>query len=249
MIEKIIKNTDIAKTIKNVPESENKNSVTFDDLDHIISSKKWNYLVEAQSKLNEIAVTGWKDQDLDWDMAIMDEAMEVFNSKNWKWWKDTDKNNVDWDNLEVEMIDIFHFLLSKSIKEDNANMIYMAMATAENDKEAKTLDKFFENFWDQFLMACVIHSTPIQIVAWTEAWYKIGSFDKLFSGYIIKGALNKIRLEYGYKEGTYKKIWNGLEDNDAVRPLFKDYDFDIDAHDPIELAYDIIEDYYLSNIA
>lgn len=39
------------------------------------------------------------------------------------------------------------------------------------------------------------------------------SFNELYLLYIGKNCLNEFRQNNGYKEGTYTKIYNGLEDN------------------------------------
>ena len=54
----------------------------------------------------------------------------------------------------------------------------------------------------------------------------------MYKLYIGKMALNKLRQEQGYKEGTYKKNWRGIEDNGALYKFIgdmgdKEIDFDI----------------------
>ena len=41
-----------------------------------------------------------------------------------------------------------------------------------------------------------------------------------------KNILNRFRQENGYKDGTYKKIWNGEEDNEVLARLMLDMDSD-----------------------
>jgi len=77
---------------------------------------------KLQDQFNENVVPQWKVKNLDWWMAIDDEIMEILNSVNWKWWKNAKNLNevgkkVDMDNVEVEMIDLFHFLISKGIEQ------------------------------------------------------------------------------------------------------------------------------------
>ena len=55
-----------------------------------------------------------------------------------------------------------------------------------------------ERFIDQFFRCCKLSGL---------------SFTWLQKLYIGKNALNKLRQDNGYKEGTYTKIWNGEEDN------------------------------------
>ncbi len=46
--------------------------------------------------------------------AIITEACELNDSTSWKWWKN--KKEIDWDNVKEEIIDLWHFLISISIK-------------------------------------------------------------------------------------------------------------------------------------
>ena len=44
-------------------------------------------------------------------------------------------------------------------------------------------------------------------------------FEKLYSLYIGKNALNIFRQTHGYREGTYIKEWNGVEDNVIMQAI------------------------------
>ncbi len=46
--------------------------------------------------------------------AIITEACELNDACNWKWWKN--KKKIDWDNVKEEIIDLWHFLISVSLK-------------------------------------------------------------------------------------------------------------------------------------
>ena len=41
----------------------------------------------------------------------------------------------------------------------------------------------------------------------------------LYESYIAKNVLNRFRQNNGYKEGSYKKIWNGREDNEVMSEI------------------------------
>ena len=47
------------------------------------------------------------------------------------------------------------------------------------------------------------------------------NLQKLFDIYIGKNVLNKFRQDHGYKDGTYKKIWNGVEDNVVMNEILQ----------------------------
>jgi hypothetical protein len=43
----------------------------------------------------------------------------------------------------------------------------------------------------------------------------------LYKFYVGKNMLNKFRQDNGYKDGTYKKVWNGVEDNVVMTELLE----------------------------
>ena len=46
--------------------------------------------------------------------AIITEACELNDACNWKWWKN--EKEIDWENVKEEIIDLWHFLMSVTIK-------------------------------------------------------------------------------------------------------------------------------------
>ena len=77
----------------------------------------------------------------------------------------------------------------------------MALALIKTDDEAYQ-EELLEQFWE-----CV------------DA---VGlGLDDLYRLYIGKNALNQFRQRHGYKESTYKKIWNGKEDNVVMQEILQ----------------------------
>lgn len=75
---------------------------------------------EQQIKLNEkINPTLYKDIQADpelrrkwflnFEKALAQESAEAIDSLNWKWWK---KDDDDWDNVKIELVDMLHFWVS-----------------------------------------------------------------------------------------------------------------------------------------
>lgn len=74
---------------------------------------------EKQIELNErINPTLYKDIEdpeirkkwfLNFELAMRQEMAEAIDSLNWKWWK---KDEEDWDNIKIELVDILHFWVS-----------------------------------------------------------------------------------------------------------------------------------------
>jgi len=52
------------------------------------------------------------------------------------------------------------------------------------------------------------------------------SKEELYKLYIGKNVLNQFRQDNGYKEGTYKKIWNGEEDNVLMTNVINETNLD-----------------------
>ena len=46
---------------------------------------------------------------LQFELAMRQEASEAIDSLNWKWWK---KDDDDWDNIKIELVDMLHFWVS-----------------------------------------------------------------------------------------------------------------------------------------
>ena len=46
---------------------------------------------------------------LNFELALKQESAEAIDSLNWKWWK---KDEEDWDNIKIELVDMLHFWVS-----------------------------------------------------------------------------------------------------------------------------------------
>ena len=79
---------------------------------------KWLDMIDKQYRLNvftngEKWFLGYTDKGkrIHWDLAIIDELMELVNSLPWKHWKSINKP-IDKENLKVEVLDLMHFYMS-----------------------------------------------------------------------------------------------------------------------------------------
>lgn len=157
---------------------------------------------------------------LDWSKAIYMELVEAIDSFPWKWWRGGSK--VDLQNFKVEMIDVYHFLLSEFIFNHGKSMTSLLGYLAEkcravgNEANVDTVqlcemmikeimhyrhDKDMDRF-DNFIALFVLTAAKT-----------FDSADEFFKLYYSKSVLNKFRQLNGYANGTYKKVWNGEEDN------------------------------------
>ena len=162
-------------------------------------------------------------KEINWLRCIHMEVSELIESTPWKHWKNINAE-PDMNNIHVELVDIWHFLMSYILQETNipkavslVNTHCIYEASEDIDvflmvKEAEKLSYIslaiqtgnmpsfsgIERFIDQYFRCCKISGL---------------SFTWLQKLYIGKNCLNKFRQDNGYKEGTYIKIWNGREDN------------------------------------
>ena len=167
----------------------------------------------------------------------------LFRSEHhgWKWWKQQDK---DLPQLQMELIDIWHFILSEILlanagDESASKQQLTQLLTASQQQtgvefdgrqiELQQLDLVSK--LELLIGLAAVRRIEIAVFAaimvdcemeWTE----------LYCQYVGKNVLNFFRQDHGYKEGSYQKIWRGREDNeylveimaglDPVEPGFKD---------------------------
>ncbi len=162
-------------------------------------------------------------KEINWLRCIHMEVSELIESTPWKHWKNINAM-PDMNNIHVELVDIWHFLMSYILQETNipkavslvnTHCIYEALEDLDVKLMVKEAEKLsyislaiqtgnmpsfsgIERFIDQFFRCCKISGL---------------SFTWLQKLYIGKNCLNKFRQDNGYKEGTYEKVWDGKEDN------------------------------------
>ena len=226
--------------------------------------------------------------DINYGDCILDELMEVQNCLPWKHWKAN--TDIDYDNLEMEIVDLFHFIPSSLIVyEVNGGVV----PTTENLMEKLLIDADEGSEADDAVSAyTIIHSIKNMLL--TSGTYLSGiyyglkqyressddkvmlddivgeelynthifmmlrlldlhmliygltakeSIDRIYNLYIVKNTLNGFRMANGYKDGSYVKLWDGInEDNVFALQMIKDLnneiesDTEVPALDSITLA-------------
>ena len=194
--------------------------------------------ITLQTKLNEIVHPLWHKQNYDWTQAALMEAVEAYDSLPWKWWK---HQSLDKQNLQTELIDVFHFILSQSIEFDiqnsqhNTQQIIQTLAKAEptfieiNRQADNTTpeDKItlLKQILKELIQTLATPNTDIITIflSWFKAYTQTGlTLEDLQIAYLTKNTLNILRQELGYKEGTYQKVFDydpdhkQLEDNQVM---------------------------------
>ncbi len=176
----------------------------------------------------------WREQGYAYYRAIWVECAELLDHHGWKWWK---QQNLDREQVELEIVDIWHFGMSELIRASSSATDPVLVDSIERgfDALAPVDADFLEAV--ETLAAAAVDRRAFDLSAFVAAMNALPmSFDALYRIYISKNILNSFRQRHGYREGTYRKLWSGREDNvhlaelleilDASRPSFPD---DLDA--------------------
>ena len=197
-------------------------------------------MLELQQRLNdETNGLNWEDgvtkngKKIDWRRCIYIEAAELIDSYPWKHWKNIDAK-ADYENIKIEIVDIWHFVMSEALRlyrvknlgsiEDIAKTIY-SMEEFENfaqTQKGKQLDSYEEIALVEDMIKVLFCNNDINtlVITFLTMSSKLNlKLPELYSLYIGKNILNKFRQEYGYKDGSYIKIWNGKEDNVVMQEI------------------------------
>lgn len=215
-------------------------------------------MLQLQQSLNDNTNgIGWEKgitkqgKVIDWRRCIYLEAAELVESYPWKHWKNIDAS-VDRENIKVELVDIWHFIMSEALRlnalgeqksiealateiEQHRQSASAAKIEADYYKEIELIESFIQKLFCQFELQSFIQS-------FFELTKSLGlEFNDLYALYLGKNILNIFRQDNGYKDGTYRKIWSGKEDNVVMQALLKENP-DIDAKE----LYSKLQEHYLA---
>jgi dimeric dUTPase (all-alpha-NTP-PPase superfamily) len=200
-------------------------------MDFVEFKEKMLRCLELQDKLNSKINTNWKEErtERDFFRAVWLETAELMEELPWKWWK---KVETDYDNLQIEVVDIFHFLLSLALLKDyrwkkyDSSVSYVDMIVPffylglENSDKLNTDGLIIKA--EEIVKQSLSGNDTAVFLNFAEIVKSVfEDFNQLYLLYIGKNILNHIRQENGYNTGTYKKIINGLEDNKYLTQVIK----------------------------
>jgi len=200
-------------------------------------------MLELQQQLND-STNGlnWEDgvtkngKQINWRRCIYLETAELVESYPWKHWKNIDAS-PDYDNIKIEIVDIWHFVMSEALRsykiekigsiEDIASMI-TTMDEFDNfnqDTKGEVLDNYAQIEIVEKMIATLFCKKDVNslVISFLNMSSKLNlKLPELYKLYIGKNILNKFRQDNGYKEGTYIKVWNGLEDNVVMQNILNE---------------------------
>ena len=198
-------------------------------------------MLSLQTSMNIKVDPNWVKARYPYLRAVIIEAAEAIEHHGWKWWK---KQEKDLPQLQMELIDIWHFILSEILLRNQADQDKSLTALTDSLSDSSTQNVI--NFDDQQflineldliakfeLLIALSVSRRIELALFASIMTDCEiSWTELYCQYVGKNVLNMFRQDKGYKEGTYQKTWNGREDNeyqveiigslDSSRSEFKD---------------------------
>ncbi|RTJ97472.1 dUTPase, partial [Campylobacter jejuni] len=181
------------------------------------------------------------------------ECAELIDSFAWKHWKNI-SSPTNWENVRIEIIDIWHFILSLLLEEyrDKNGKDFKAIATEVN--AASVFQDFCkeEEHPNESDIYGILNDIELIIHKCSGFGFNLGellstyftlaikcglNLEILYKTYIGKNVLNIFRQNNGYKDGSYKKTWNNKEDNEVLAQILEqELDFDT--------IYKKLEEYY-----
>ncbi|MDD2791120.1 MAG: dUTP diphosphatase [Sulfurimonas sp.] len=201
-------------------------------------------MFQLQAELNE-STNGaeWtsgitKNQKIiNWRRCIYMECAEMIDSFSWKHWKNIHQE-PDWANHQIEVVDVWHFIISLAIenytKTFRGTVDTLALNVSQLSGFTKVSQKS-ELFADQEsiiakveeLMLLSLEKGELKLEALFENFFDLVlmsglDLETLYRLYVGKNILNQFRQDNGYKDGSYIKVWNGEEDNVVMKRIWEE---------------------------
>lgn len=190
-----------------------------------------NKMLNLQASMNAKVNPEWLEAGYAYHRAIVAESIEAIEHASWKWWK---HQEPDLAQVQMELVDIWHFALSAMLVEESGNL----KAVAKILTTSKSLDFVFfdgkryplvemqDPIYKLELMAGLAVSRRFDIALFASiiSDFKM-SWEMLYTKYIGKNLLNFFRQDFGYKDGSYVKVWrDGREDNEHLTEIIESLD-------------------------
>ncbi len=209
----------------------------------MLTAQQLATMLNLQDKMNTKVNSDWLNAGYGYLRAAMVESVEAIEHHGWKWWKAQQK---DLPQLQMELVDIWHFALSACIIAykgdiaDSAKSIATELASGNTQItfDGVEYDASQQSLLDNLelmtgLCAAKRFSVPLFMIIVGQCEM---TANELYRQYVGKNVLNFFRQDKGYKEGTYIKVWEGREDNehlvdvmdalDLTKPEFSDLVYD-----------------------
>ena len=187
-------------------------------------------MLEMQARMNEKVNPEWVKAAYPYLRAVVVEGAEAMEHHGWKWWK---KQDCDLEQLQMELVDIWHFTLSHILLEVQGNQDLAVKSLLSYIGESNVIE--FDNKTYIIKELNLLSKIELKIGLAAARRINIPLFEsllsdckmdwkELFCQYVGKNVLNFFRQDHGYKEGTYDKHWDGREDNEHLVEVMTEID-------------------------
>lgn len=217
-----------------------------------LSPTQARVMLALQSRMNSKVEPEWVKVRFPYLRAVVIEGAEAIEHHGWKWWK---RQHCDMAQLQMEIVDIWHFILSELLidtgdDQELAAQNLLLVASGEGTASSVKFDGVDYDLSTLDLLAKLELLIGISVARRVE----LGLFkslmlncelnwDSLFRQYVSKNVLNFFRQDNGYKEGTYRKSWRGREDNEHLVEIMESLNSE-DSRYP-DLLYNALNERYL----
>ena len=208
-------------------------------------------MLELQAIMNSKVDPNWLAAKYPYLRAVAIEGAEAIEHHGWKWWK---KQEKDLAQLQMELIDIWHFFLSELLLRNDGDQKKALKSLLNLSVDYKNQQKLEFDKKEIDLESCDLVS-KLELLIATSISQRIEielfnlimddcqlSWDELYTQYVGKNVLNIFRQEHGYKKGSYQKVWGGLEDNEHLVNILNNLDskssnFKTEIYDSLKALY------------
>ncbi len=172
-------------------------------------------MADMQAAHNAQVHPEWRTNGYAYYRAIWVECAEMLDHYGWKWWK---KQAADINQVKLELVDIWHFALSELLRADKLHddvALTLADIQLAQQPQAEEFRLAIEA-----LAVSSLQTRSFELAPFARAMAALPmSYAELHAMYIGKNILNRFRQDHGYQAGTYRKTWQGREDNEHLVEL------------------------------
>jgi hypothetical protein len=192
-----------------------------------LTSRQASTLLRLQSDMNSKVDPDWIAAAYPYLRAVVIEGAEAIEHHGWKWWK---RQVCDLPQLQMELVDIWHFLLSEILLTEAGDMdkastaLQAHLQNCDNPEvhcDGQIFDLQAMNLLEKLQLLITLSGlNRIELSVFTSILYDCQmDWNELYRQYVGKNVLNFFRQDHGYKEGSYLKMWGEREDNEHLVEL------------------------------
>ncbi|WP_176091329.1 dUTPase [Burkholderia ambifaria] len=180
-------------------------------------------ILRIQGRLNHRIDANWLANEYPFMRAVVVEVAEALDHYGWKWWS-TQQRRLD--QMTIELIDILGLLVSDVMQRCDGDIAAAAAHILQHcltDNNICELDGVrhdldgcgVPDLLDLLAALAVCHRDPFFVIA--RLFERLGlTWEDVTMKFVAKTVLSVFRQDHGYKLGTYRKIWSGVEDNEHL---------------------------------